>query len=148
MNPIVSSLIVLATFIFMEFVAWFTHKFVMHGFLWSLHRDHHQVTGKIFQLNDFFFIIFAVPSMILILFGTYGTHQWLLFIGLGILLYGLAYFFVHEIIIHQRIRLFRYTKNPYFVGLRKAHKAHHKKLEKEEGLCFGMLAVPFRYFKI
>jgi beta-carotene 3-hydroxylase len=31
-----------ATFFFMEFVAWFTHKFVMHGFLWILHKDHHQ----------------------------------------------------------------------------------------------------------
>ena len=30
------------TFIFMEFVAWFTHKYVMHGLLWILHRDHHQ----------------------------------------------------------------------------------------------------------
>ena len=36
-------LIVLATFLFMEFMAWFAHKFVMHGFLWYLHKDHHQV---------------------------------------------------------------------------------------------------------
>lgn len=37
-------LIFLATFCFMEFMAWFTHKYVMHGFLWSLHKDHHKKT--------------------------------------------------------------------------------------------------------
>ena len=26
----------------MEFMAWFTHKYVMHGFLWNLHFDHHK----------------------------------------------------------------------------------------------------------
>ena len=36
-------LIVITTFIFMEFVAWSVHKYVMHGFLWSLHKDHHVV---------------------------------------------------------------------------------------------------------
>ena len=148
MNLLASSLVVLTTFIFMEFVAWFTHKYIMHGFLWKLHKDHHRITGKTFQLNDSFFIIFALPSITLIILGTYGIHSWMFFVGLGILLYGLAYFFVHEIIIHQRIRMFRYTKIPYFVGLRKAHKAHHKKLEKEDGLCFGMLVVPFKFFKI
>ena len=26
----------------MEFMAWFTHKYIMHGFLWVLHKDHHK----------------------------------------------------------------------------------------------------------
>ncbi|MES2862928.1 MAG: beta-carotene hydroxylase, partial [Bacteroidota bacterium] len=30
------------TFFMMEFMAWFTHKYVMHGFLWNLHADHHK----------------------------------------------------------------------------------------------------------
>ncbi|HCY45426.1 MAG TPA: carotene hydroxylase, partial [Flavobacteriales bacterium] len=25
----------------MEGITWCTHKFVMHGFLWYLHEDHH-----------------------------------------------------------------------------------------------------------
>ena len=36
----------------------------------------------------------------------------------------------------------------YFVGLRKAHKIHHKHLDKENGECFGMLYVPKKYFKM
>jgi len=39
-------LIVLGAFLFMEFVAWFTHKYVMHGFLWVLHKDHHHRDGR------------------------------------------------------------------------------------------------------
>ena len=56
---IIKILIITITFFFMEFVAWFTHKYIMHGFLWSLHKDHHQVDkDKKFQKNDYFFLIF------------------------------------------------------------------------------------------
>ncbi len=34
MNVVVYFLLVLLAFFFMEFMAWFTHKYVMHGFLW------------------------------------------------------------------------------------------------------------------
>jgi beta-carotene 3-hydroxylase len=70
-----------------------------------------------------------------------------LYTGIGISLYGLAYFFIHEIVIHQRFKLFRNWKNKYILGIRRAHKIHHKHLGKEEGENFGMLVVPFRYFK-
>lgn len=145
---LVNIVITISVFAFMEFVAWFTHKYVMHGLLWKLHEDHHRVTGNVFQRNDLFFVIFALPSMALFFLGSFTSHQWALFAGIGILLYGLAYFFVHDILIHQRIKWFRYTKNPYFKALRKAHKVHHKHLDKEDGECFGMLVVPLKYFKV
>ena len=59
----------------------------------------------------------------------------------------LDFFFVHDIFIHQRFKLFRNAKGFYFKGLRKAHKVHHNYLEKEDGENFGMLIVPFKYFK-
>ena len=44
----------------MEFIAWATHKYIMHGFLWNLHKDHHQINkDKILENNDAFFLIFA-----------------------------------------------------------------------------------------
>lgn len=144
---LINLLVVLTTFIIMEFVAWFTHKYIMHGFLWILHEDHHKPTPGIFEKNDFFFLIFAIPSMILFFVGSFTEYQVSLFIGLGILLYGIAYFFVHEILIHQRIKWFRKVNIQYFKGLRRAHKIHHKHLDKEDGECFGMLIVPMKYFK-
>lgn len=136
----------LATFFMMEFVAWFTHKFVMHGFLWMLHKDHHQVEPGIFEKNDTFFLIFAIPSMILIILGAMNGNDIRMFIGIGIANYGLAYFLVHDIFIHQRIGIFRRSNNVYLRAIRKAHKVHHKHLNKEHGECFGMLIVPFKYF--
>jgi beta-carotene 3-hydroxylase len=31
--------------------------------------------------------------------------------------------------------------------VRRAHKMHHKHLGKDHGECFGMLFVPFKYFR-
>jgi beta-carotene 3-hydroxylase len=142
-------IIVGITFVMMEGVAWATHKYVMHGFLWNLHRDHHKKDHYGFlERNDTFFLIFAVPSMVLFIVGTLkGLHTPWLWIGLGILLYGIAYFLVHEVFIHQRIKWLRGSRSAYFAGLRRAHKVHHKHLDKEDGECFGMLWVPMKYFR-
>jgi beta-carotene 3-hydroxylase len=140
---------VLVTFITMEGITWLTHKYLMHGGLWMLHEDHHQpVPGNFFEKNDWFFVIFAVPAMALFACGTYlPGYEVLTFIGLGITAYGFAYFVVHDIIIHQRFRLFTRSKNFYIRAIRKAHKIHHKHRGKEEGECFGMLWVPVKYFR-
>ena len=137
-----------ATFLVMEFMAWFTHKYVMHGFLWSIHKDHHKKDHKSwFERNDLFFIFYAVVSAgCVILWGEYQFTPGLA-IGLGIFAYGLAYFFVHDIFIHQRFKLWRNANNKYARGVRRAHKMHHKHLRKTHGECFGMLWVPIKYFK-
>lgn len=141
--------ITLLTFIIMEGVTWMTHKYVMHGFMWYFHEDHHQPKYQgVFERNDVFFVIFAVPSILLFYFGLQGGLNYLFFIGLGILFYGLAYFLIHDVLIHQRFNWFKRTKNSYLVGLRKAHKRHHKHLGKEDGECFGMLYVPMKYFRV
>lgn len=141
--------IVLSTAMTMEFVAWAAHKYVMHGFLWYLHADHHRKDHYGFlERNDAFFLIFAIPSMLLFIVGSIkGLHTPYLWIGLGILVYGILYFIVHEVFIHQRIKWLRNTRNAYFLAIRRAHKVHHKHLGKEDGECFGMLVVPFRYLR-
>ena len=133
----------------MEGVAWFTHKYVMHGFLWVLHKDHHDRSNHSpFEKNDFFFLIFALPGSLFIIFGSQiGIDFFLFWIGIGITLYGAAYFFVHDLFIHQRVKVLKKTKNPYLLGIRRGHKVHHKQLDKEDGECFGMLIVPLKYFK-
>ncbi|BAV07474.1 beta-carotene 3-hydroxylase [Filimonas lacunae] len=133
----------------MEALTWVIHRYVMHGFLWSLHKDHHDKSNdsKV-ERNDYFFIIFAIPAIVMMYYGkTHGFNGWF-YIGLGVTLYGMAYFFVHDIFIHQRIPFLRNTQNPYLLALRRAHKQHHKHLGKEEGECFGFLWVPYKYFKM
>ena len=50
----------------MEFMAWFSHKYIMHGFLWTLHKDHHNQNLKTswWERNDLFFVFYAVVSML------------------------------------------------------------------------------------
>ncbi len=147
-STIIHIAVCLIFFLLMEGVAWFSHKYIMHGLLWNLHHDHHKkdVYG-FWERNDFFFLIFATPGISLMLGGVFNHYNWLFWAGLGIALYGLCYFIVHDIFIHQRLSFLKRTDNVYFRAIRKAHKVHHKHLTKEDGECFGMLWVPLKYFK-
>jgi len=128
-------------------MAWATHKYLMHGLGWYFHKDHHQPTKGVFEKNDVYFLIYAIPSWLLIMFGMMAGNDIRVSIGSGIALYGIAYFLVHEVFIHQRLSWFKRTDNVYFRAIRKAHKVHHKHLGKEHGECFGMLIVPIKYFR-
>ena len=148
MTFILNTLILILTFLTMEFVAWFTHKYIMHGFLWFLHEDHHKTNNEnVFEKNDFFFLIFAIPGIILLIFGLEANFNYYFWIGMGISMYGFAYFFVHDLFIHQRLKVLRNTKNKYLRSVRKAHKIHHKNIGKYDGVCFGMLFFPKKYLK-
>ena len=141
-------LVFFTTFCIMEFMAWFTHKYVMHGFLWSLHADHHKKDhDSWFERNDAFFIFYAIVSITCFYTWSIGSFELGISIGLGILAYGIAYFLVHDIFIHQRFKIFRNADNKYARAVRRAHKMHHKHIGKEHGECFGMLIVPFKYYK-
>ena len=67
-------------------------------------------------------------------------------VGFGIALYGLAYFIVHEVIIHQRFKWLSRSHNTYIRSIRWAHKMHHKHLDKQDGESFGMLIVAKKYW--
>jgi beta-carotene 3-hydroxylase len=141
-------LIFVATFSIMEFNAWWMHKYVMHGFLWNLHEDHHHKRhDSWFEKNDLFFVFYAVISISLKVIHSEFNIWWALPLSAGILAYGIAYFVVHDIFIHQRFKWLRTANNTYAKGVRRAHKMHHKHIGKEKGENFGMLVVPFKYFK-
>ena len=142
---ILYAVIFLMSFFGMEFVAWFTHKYIMHGFLWSLHKSHHETRTQLLEKNDWFSIIFAVPSWLFIMLGIIYSSPISVLIGAGMTAYGAAYFIVHDVIIHQRVKLFRNLDGKYVKTLRRAHKMHHKHLGKEDGESFGFLIVNKKY---
>nr|WP_294793451.1 sterol desaturase family protein [uncultured Mucilaginibacter sp.] len=149
MTPVIYHILIASgSFFAMEAVAWLAHKYLMHGLLWNLHEDHHHKEQYgLLEHNDFFFLIFATPGIACLTIGSFTEAKFALYIGIGITLYGLCYFIVHDIFIHQRIKWFRNTNNKYLLGIRRAHKIHHKHLGKEDGECFGMLWVPLKYFR-
>jgi beta-carotene 3-hydroxylase len=139
-------LIVLAAFAGMEFMAWATHKYVMHGIGWYFHKDHHDGGYHPFQKNDVFFLIYAIPSWLCIMLGWMNEVWWVVSIGVGILLYGIAYFLVHDVIVHQRFKWFERSNNRYVRAIRWAHKMHHKHRQKEDGESFGLLVIGKQYW--
>ena len=151
MNYIINALIVLAAFVTMEGIAWSLHKYVMHGFLWNLHEDHHIRKNKTFEKNDYFALVFGIPSWLFMMFGIMAGCDYRLYIGIGITLYGICYVLIHDGLIHQRIKVFTNTKNVWLLTLRKGHLAHHihdkdPDYKKENDVCFGMLWVPYKYY--
>lgn len=136
-------------FIAMEGIAWWLHKYIMHGPLWVLHEDHHAIVpNSSFEKNDLFAIFFALPSFFSILFGNLYQQTTLSAFGYGIMFYGIAYFFVHEVLIHRRWKLFRTPKkNSYVRAVNIAHKKHHSIHTKKGCENFGMVFVPLRYFR-
>ena len=142
--------VVLSAVVGMEFMAWFTHKFVMHGLLWSWHEDHHLPRPEkdgFFEKNDLFFLVFAVPSAFCYMFGSMTQTWWVFFLGVGISIYGLIYFLIHDIYIHRRFSWFPLLDNAYSRAILRAHGAHHAKRTKEQGESFGLLVVPNKFFR-
>ena len=143
--------IVLLSILGMEFMAWFAHKFLMHGWLWNWHEDHHKPHFEkegFFEKNDLFFLVFAIPSALAYIFGsTYDHLEWLFYVGVGISIYGLIYFLIHDVYIHQRFKWFRQLDSKYSRAILRAHGAHHAKSSKEACESFGLLIVNPQYFK-
>ncbi len=146
MQWIINTLLVVGTFLLMEGVAWATHKYIMHGFLWTWHRSHHRVHDHTLERNDLFALVFSLPSIVLIVLG-YELPDWsyLKFIGFGILAYGLFYFIFHDIIVHRRINIKFKPKSRYLKRIVNAHYVHHEKHTKEGGQAFGFLFAPKKY---
>ncbi|UTW61165.1 sterol desaturase family protein [bacterium SCSIO 12741] len=135
------------SFIAMEAVAWSTHKFIMHGPLWSWHQDHHQPTPGFWQRNDRFFLLFAIPGALLMVGGSVYHFPIAVSAGAGITAYGVTYFLLHDLLIHRRLVIFKSVKNPYLRAIRKAHQVHHRHRGQNPGECYGLLVVPIRYFR-
>lgn len=142
--------VTIATVLGMEFVAWAAHKYLMHGWLWSWHEDHHRPHHQkegFFEKNDLFFLVFAIPSAASYMIGLNAPGlMWLTFVGIGISIYGAIYFLVHDVYIHRRFKWFRHLDNKYSRAILRAHGHHHAVTEKYGCRSFGLLAVDKQYF--
>jgi beta-carotene 3-hydroxylase len=140
--------LVVGTFFFMEGVAWFTHKYIMHGFLWTWHKSHHELRKGYFERNDLFAVVFSVPAVALIVVGTQvPSLRFLLYIGVGVTAYGIFYVLFHDILVHRRVKINFKPTNRYLQRMIRAHYIHHAKHTKENCEAFGFLYAPPKYEK-
>ncbi|WEK46182.1 MAG: sterol desaturase family protein [Candidatus Andeanibacterium colombiense] len=143
MNVLVPLSIVLAAAAAMEWIAWASHKYIMHGFGWAWHRDHHEPHDNLLEKNDLFALVGAAMSIAMFAAGSplvLGGKAWWpgTWIGTGILVYGIVYTLVHDGLVHQR--WFRYVpRGGYLKRLVQAHHLHHATASKEGGVSFGFV---------
>lgn len=137
---------ILLGFLVMEFSGWFIHKYLMHGPLWMIHKTHHEPSKSFFELNDLFSLLFGSVAIILIFVGIEGL-DYRFWMGIGISLYGILYFFLHDVLVHRRLKWFDRPKNSFLKGIFRAHQAHHRTNQKDDAVSFGLFVVPKEYFK-
>ena len=146
MNLLPHLLVFFTVFFLMEGVAWFTHKYVMHGFLWGLHASHHRPRGLNDpagpELNDLFGIFFAAVALGMA-WAALAVHPLFGSAALGMLGYGLAYLFLHDILAHKRFGIHLHPKSGYLRRVLQSHRVHHARRTKEGCVSFGFL-VPLR----
>lgn len=139
-------LFILTGFAIMEFSGWFIHKYIMHGPLWNIHKTHHEPSKSFFELNDLFSLLFGSIAIVLIFLGVDGL-DYRFWIGVGISLYGVLYFIIHDVLVHRRVKWFERPKNSFLLGIFRAHQAHHSTNKKNDAVSFGLFIVPKKYFK-
>ena len=132
----------------MEIVAIVSHKWVMHGLLWSLHKSHHEPRTGFFEKNDWFAVMGAVPSIILLALGTSQGIPMITAIGAGIAAYGAIYFGFHDILVHRRVKHGWNPQQRYLKRIVQAHRLHHVVESRDGTVSFGFLyASPIRALK-
>ncbi|KAA8539957.1 hypothetical protein F0562_026649 [Nyssa sinensis] len=127
----------------MEFWARWAHRALWHASLWHMHESHHKPREGPFELNDVFAIINAVPAIALLSFGFFhkGLVPGLCFgAGLGITVFGMAYMFVHDGLVHKRFPVGPIANVPYFRKVAAAHQLHHS--DKFNGVPYGLFLGP------
>nr|UAW09502.1 beta-carotene hydroxylase [Haematococcus lacustris] len=129
----------------MEMYARYAHKALWHEspLGWLLHKSHHTPRTGPFEANDLFAIINGLPAMLLCYYGFWepGMVGASCFgAGLGITLYGMAYMFIHDGLVHRRFPTGPISDLPYMKRLTVAHQIHHS--GKYDGAPWGMFLGP------
>ena len=128
---------IIVSVVAMECVAWASHKYIMHGFGWGWHRDHHEPHDNTFEKNDLYAVVFGSICTVMYIAGSL-WWDWLWWVAVGVTLYGVIYTLVHDGLVHQRY--FRWVpRKGYAKRLVQAHKLHHATIGKEGGVSFGFV---------
>lgn len=134
----------------MEVAAYALHRWLFHGPLWRIHQTHHTHEGHDhgpFELNDVFSLGFAAASMGAMWTGRHDPLGSTAFpLGLGVALYGGAYFVLHDLYTHRRFLPFK-TDNKAAQTIRRAHQRHHQTADQTGHEPYGLFLFPYDRYK-
>jgi len=135
---LVPLVLVVGTVAFMEWFAAFAHEHIMHGWGWAWHKSHHEPHDEALEKNDLYAVVFA--GFALVLFAA-GSLLWepLWWIAIGVTVYGVLYFFVHDGLVHKRWPFKYVPRKGYLKRLYQAHRLHHAVQGKDGCVSFGFV---------
>eukprot|EP01111_Echinosteliopsis_oligospora_P000339 TRINITY_DN10335_c0_g1_i1.p1 TRINITY_DN10335_c0_g1~~TRINITY_DN10335_c0_g1_i1.p1 ORF type:complete len:168 (+),score=11.83 TRINITY_DN10335_c0_g1_i1:114-617(+) len=141
---IINTAIIISTAVFMEAFATISHKYVMHGceWGWSWHQTHHLPRPGWFEQNDLYAVFFVILSISAIYLGVFADLWPLQWIGIGVTLYGMLYFIVHDGLVHKRWPFHYVPRTGYLNRLYMAHRLHHAVKDRDGSVSFGFLYAP------
>ncbi len=84
-------------------------------------------------------------SFLLIMTGFFNEIWVMLAAGIGIMLYGIGYFIVHDVFFHRRIKIKYRPKSAYLKRVLHAHAVHHQQSTAHDGVSFGFLYAGGQY---
>ncbi len=135
------SLVVLVA-VAMELWAMLLHGRLWHGVLWFAHRSHHTPRRGWLEFNDAFAALHALVAMGLIIGGLElldGQIQLVaVAVGVGMSVFGMAYFTVHDGLIHGRLPVAFLARWSWLRRIRNAHLVHHQRDAAPYGLFLGV----------
>ena len=140
-------LLTAAGFIGLEVASYVLHRYLFHGPLWKIHQSHHRAGPGRFEWNDLFSVAFAALAMGLLWLGRADPGRSVAFpLGVGIALYGVLYFILHDLYTHRRFLPFK-TQSRAAQTIRRAHQRHHQSAEKDGQEPYGLFLFPYHRYK-
>ncbi len=129
----------------MEMYARIVHRHAWHDYQpgWLIHKSHHEPRTGPFELNDVYAIVNALPAIALTGFGFLREDVFggvCFGLGLGITLFGIAYMFVHDGLVHKRFPVGPVKDVPGLRRIAVAHRMHH--MDEFGGYPYGMFLGP------
>jgi beta-carotene 3-hydroxylase len=134
---------IMLAFVGMEILSYVVHRYLFHGLLWRIHKTHHEAHHGIFELNDVFSTFFALAAIVLIILGAndpFGDPRFGL--GMGITVYGILYFIIHDLFTHRRFLPFS-SESRLMRLIRRAHQRHHQTADKVGNEPYGLFLFPY-----
>lgn len=141
------ALYIIAGFVGLEIISYLVHRFVFHGLLWNIHRTHHEASHGHFELNDLFSLGFAAVAIVFVVLGSVDPLVDPRFgAGIGITVYGILYFVIHDLFTHRRFLPFS-SESRIMLLIRSAHNRHHQTAEKDGQEPYGLFLFPYDRYK-
>jgi beta-carotene 3-hydroxylase len=120
----------------------FLHGRVWHGWLYPVHRTHHDPrrAGSRLEANDALSAIHAPIAMVLIIGACRAApsvgREVAFGVGVGMTLFGGAYFIVHDGLVHGRLPVSFLLRVRYFRSVARCHRVHHR--GSAQGAPYGL----------